>query len=66
MAEIKMNVRALAANMKISIDKLAELAGINAQHLKDVSSGRTTMTARDLIKLAQVTNVSPYNIDIGE
>ena len=34
---IKMNVKALAANMNLSIEKLAELAGINVNHLLQVS-----------------------------
>lgn len=37
---IKMNVKALAANMNLSIEKLAELAGINVNHLLQVSCGR--------------------------
>lgn len=60
---IKMNVRALAANMKISIEDLAEKADIDAGHLKSVSSGRATMTATDIIKLSRATGVSPFNID---
>ena len=42
---IKMNVKALAANMNLSIEKLAELAGINVNHLLQVSCGRVKMTA---------------------
>lgn len=62
-SEIKMNTRALAANMKISIEELAAKADIDAGHLKSVSSGRATMTATDLIKLSKATGVSPFNID---
>lgn len=62
---IKMNVRALAANKKISIEELAALAGIDAGHLKSVSSGRATMTADDILKLSAATKVSPFNIDTG-
>lgn len=65
-AEIKWNVRALAANLKISIEELAKRADINPTHLSDVSVGRVKMTARDLIQLAKATGVSPFNIDYKE
>lgn len=63
MEQIKMNVRALAANRKISIEELARLAGIDPSHLKSVSSGRAVMTGRDLIQLSLATGVSPFNIE---
>lgn len=50
--------------LKISIEELAKRADIDPNHLKSVSSGRTTMTARDLIQLSIVTGVSPSNIQI--
>ena len=59
---IKMNVKALAANMNLSIEKLAELAGINVNHLLQVSCGRVKMTAEDIVKLAKCTGFSPFNI----
>ena len=62
MDTVKLNVRAIAANEKISIEKLAEKCDIEPSHLKSVSSGRTVMTARDLIQLALNTGISPYNI----
>lgn len=60
---MRWNVRALAANKRISIEKLAEISDIDPAHLKAVSSGRATMTARDLICLAKSTGVSPYLIE---
>lgn len=64
MENVKLNIRALAAMLKISIEELAKRADIDPNHLKSVSSGRTTMTARDLIQLSIVTGVSPSNIQI--
>ena len=66
MEGIKWNIRALAANKKISIEALAELADISVDHLKAVSSGRATMTARDLIHLSNATGVAPHYIDYGD
>ena len=65
MEDIKLNVRALAAMQRISIEALAEKAGINPMHLKSVSAGRAKMTAEDLIKLAEATGISPFRIDIA-
>lgn len=62
MEEIRLNVRALAANMKISIEALADLCGIERSHLKQVSAGNVEMTAMDLKKLAKVTKVPAENI----
>lgn len=65
MENVKLNVRALAAMLKVSIEELAKMADIEPNHLKSVSSGRTTMTARDLIQLASVTGVSVHNIEVN-
>ena len=62
MEGIKWNVRALAANLKISIKDLAEASGIDANHLQAVSMERVAMTADDLIKLATYTGVDPFKI----
>lgn len=64
MENIKLNVRALAAMLKVSIEELAKMADIEPNHLKAVSAGRTTMTARDLIQLSGITGVSVYHIEI--
>ena len=66
MEGIKLNVKALAAMMDMSIEELAKLSDINPTHLKDVSANRVKMTARDLINLSKATKVSHENIDIGE
>jgi len=62
MEKYKVNVKAMAANLDISIGELAEKAGINANHLYDVSAGRSKMTADDLIKLSAATGVPMENI----
>lgn len=62
MENIKLNVRALAAQKKMSIEELATNCGINPTHLKDVSSGRVKMTAKDLQALSAFTGVPADNI----
>ena len=62
MENVMLNVRAIAAMKEISIEKLAELADIDKDHLQAVSAGRVKMTARDLINLAKATGVNPFNI----
>ena len=59
-----MSIKTLANLMGTNIDGLGELTGIKGQHLKDVSSGRVTMTARDLIQLSKVTQVPCEQIQI--
>ncbi len=62
MDRIKLNVRALAANMRISIEALADLCQIDRNHLKQVSAGNVEMTAYDLKMLSKVTNIPADNI----
>ena len=64
--EPKINVRALAAMLKISIEELARRSDIDPDHLKSVSSGRATMTGRDLINLSVATGVSPFQIAVEQ
>lgn len=64
--KIMLNVRALAAMKKISIEELAKLAELDPDHLRSVSSGRTAMTGRDLINLSVATGISPFNIQIEQ
>lgn len=62
MENIKLNVRALAAKMGMSIESLAEACGIGKSHLKQVSAGNVEMTAYDLKKLSEITKVPADNI----
>lgn len=62
MKNITLNIRALAGNMKVSIEELADLCGIERAHLKQVSAGNVTMTAYDLKALSRVTKVPADNI----
>lgn len=62
MENIKMTVKALAAVHKMTLGELAEACEINANHLKNVSAGRTKLTADDVVKLAEFTGVPPANI----
>lgn len=62
MENIKLNVKALAALLGVSIRELAVKADIDPDHLAKVSAGQARMTARDLINLATATEISPFNI----
>ncbi len=62
MENVKLNVRALAANEKMSIEDLAEKCGIEPSHLRNVSAGRATMTAEDIVKLSAYTGINCHNI----
>lgn len=62
MDKIRLNVRALAANLKVSIEDLADMCEIDRNHLKQVSAGRVEMTAYDLKQLSKVTKVPVENI----
>lgn len=64
MENIRLNVKALAAVMGMSIEQMARECGIKEAHLKSVSSGRATMTAEDLLKLSKFTGVNPFNIEV--
>ena len=62
MEEVKFTVKALAAIKEVTIEELADMAGISVNHLKKVSSGAVKMTADDLINLIRVTGISQENI----
>lgn len=62
MESIKLTIRALAAQMRVNIETLAEMAEINPNHLKQVSAGNVPMSAYDLRQLSKVTGVPSDNI----
>lgn len=64
MEDLKFTVRMLAAYMQLSITEMAERAGINAEHLANVSMGRTKMTADDIVKLSDFTGIPAKNIQV--
>ncbi len=66
MENVKLNIRALAAMKKISINALAVEAGISPDHLQNVSAGRATFTATDLARLVKVTGVPIEHINVDE
>ena len=66
MEGVKFTIKALAAVKGVTIEELSNMADIKYQHLKDVSSGRVTMTARDLIRLHEATGVPCEQIEIYE
>ena len=63
MEDIKFTVKMLAAYMRMSIEKLAENAGIDVEHLSNVSCGRVKMTGDDLVKLSTFTGIPAKNIE---
>lgn len=63
MEEIKFTVKMLAAYMRMSIVKLAESAGINKDHLLNVSAGRVDMSADDIVRLSEFTGIPAKNIE---
>jgi len=62
MENIKLNIRAIAANMKISIEELARRADIAPGHLKQVSAGNVKMLAEDVQKISKLTGIPADNI----
>jgi len=62
MENIKLSIRAIAANKKISIEELAKRCDINPNHLKQVSAGNTKMLAEDVMKIATYTGIPADNI----
>ncbi len=63
MEEVKFTIRMLAAYMRMNMEQLAEKAGISIDHLKNVSAGRTKMTADDIVKLSNFTGIPAKNIE---
>lgn len=64
MEEVKFTVKMLAAYMRMSIERLAENAGISTDHLLNVSAGRVKMTADDIVKLSEFTKIPAKNIEV--
>ncbi len=62
MENIKLSIRAIAANQKISIEELAKRCDINPGHLKQVSAGNVKMLVEDLYKISQYTGIPADNI----
>ena len=62
MEDIKLSIRAIAANMKISIEELARRADISPSHLKQVSAGNVKMLAEDVVKISKLTGIPADNI----
>ncbi|WP_102343747.1 helix-turn-helix domain-containing protein [Galactobacillus timonensis] len=57
MGETKFSVKALAALKGLTLNDLADEAGISQDHMKSLSVGRVRMTADDLKKLSKATNI---------
>jgi plasmid maintenance system antidote protein VapI len=66
MEEYTLSVKAIAANMGLTIGELADEAGIDKNHLYEVSAGRTKMTADDILKLSKASGLPTTNIRIEQ
>lgn len=55
--KVMFTVKMLAAYMKETIESLAEHAGINPPHLRNVTLGRARITGDDILKLAIYTKI---------
>ncbi len=62
MEKIKLSIRAIAANEKISIEELAKRCDISPHHLKQVSAGNVKMLAEDLHKISEYSGIPADNI----
>ena len=62
MEEYILSIKAIAANMNMTIGELADCAGIERNHLYEVTAGRVKMTADDLLRISKASNVPPTNI----
>ena len=62
MEEYTLSIKAIAVNMSMTIGELADSAGIERNHLYEVSAGRAKMTADDLLRISKATNIPPTNI----
>ncbi len=63
MDNIKWTIKAICGQLNLSIEALANKAGINYNHLKMVSSGYVKMTGEDLVKLHNATGIPMENIE---
>lgn len=63
MDNIKWTIKAICGQFDLSIEALANKAGINYNHLKMVSGGYVKMTGEDLVKLHNVTGIPMENIE---
>lgn len=66
MEEYTLSIKAIAANMGVTIGELADNAGIDPNHLYEVSAGRAKMTADDILKLANISGLPPKNIRVDQ
>ena len=66
MEEYTLSVKAIAANMGLTIGELADNAGIDQNHLYEVSAGRAKMTADDILKLSKISGLPQQNIRVDQ
>ncbi|MBP3891937.1 MAG: helix-turn-helix transcriptional regulator [Solobacterium sp.] len=55
-------IKALAYMKNMTIDELAKAINTEPQRLYDVSSGRSELLGRELLKIAQFVDVNPFDI----
>lgn len=62
MNEIKLNIRALAAMMNLTLKELAEQSGADYRHLFNVAYRGTALRFEEGLKLSKFTGVPVENI----
>lgn len=64
MEERVWSVKALAVLMNTTLTGLAEMCDMKSQHLKEISCGKIKMSAKDLLKLSEVTGIPCESIEV--
>lgn len=65
MEDYTLTVKAIAVNMGLTIGNLADVCGIERNHLYEVSAGRAKMTADDILRIAKAAGIEPKNVATG-
>lgn len=62
MEDLKLTIKAIAAQFNMSIEEMANECSISSNHLKMVSCGYVKMTAEDVEKISIRFNIPMQNI----
>lgn len=62
MNDIKLSVKAIAAQFNLTLEEMATKCEISPNHLRMVSSGYVKMTAEDIEKISIAFNIPMQNI----
>lgn len=62
MTDMKLTIKAIAAQFNLSIEEMAIKCSISPNHLRMVSGGYVKMTAEDIEKISITFNIPMQNI----